>query len=161
MQIKNELSQFLNLFSLNEIYVKLYIFLCCIYFDFQIYILNHFFIMVPHFLIKPNFTMRKTLEFLDLDKNWRVRGLSRTYGLSTFKKFSDSSIFVEVFPSKRTKMFFEKISTYTCIQALKWRMQALFLMQIQNLKSDFQDFDFLLFLSIKSESNQCRNDPSK
>ena len=73
--------------------------------------------------------------------------------MSTFKKFSDLSILVEVFPSKPTKMFFEKISTYTCIQALKCRMQALFLMQIQNLKSDFQDFDFLLFLGIKSESN--------
>ena len=32
-------------------------------------------------------------------------------------------------------------------------MQALFLMQIQNFKSDFRDFDFLLFLGIKSESN--------
>ena len=51
-------------------------------------------------------------------------------------------------------MFIEKISTYTCIQALKCRMQALFLMQIQNFKSDFRDFDFLLFLGIKSESNQ-------
>ena len=27
-------------------------------------------------------------------------------------------------------------------------------MQIQNLKSDFRGFDFLLFLGIKSESNQ-------
>jgi len=51
-------------------------------------------------------------------------------------------------------MFFGKISTYTCIQALKFRMQAQFLMLIQNLKSDFRGFDFLLFLGIKSESNQ-------
>ena len=35
-------------------------------------------------------------------------------------------------------------------------MQALFLMQIQNFKSDFRDFDFLLFLGIKSESNLYR-----
>ena len=41
------------------------------------------------------------------------------------------------------------------MQALKFRMQALFLMQIQNLKSDFRCFDFLLFLGIKSETNQC------
>ena len=74
--------------------------------------------------------------------------------MSTFKKFSISSIFVELFPSKRTKMFFGKISTYTCIQALKCRMQALFLMKNQNLRLDFRDFDFLLFLGIKSESNQ-------
>ena len=67
---------------------------------------------------------------------------------------SDSSIFVEVFPSKRTKIFFVNIRTYTWIQALKCRMQALFLMQIQNLKSDFRGIDFLLFLGIKSESNQ-------
>ena len=33
-------------------------------------------------------------------------------------------------------------------------MQALFFMQIQNLKSDFRFFDFLLFLGIKSETNQ-------
>ena len=33
-------------------------------------------------------------------------------------------------------------------------MQALFLMQMQNLKSDCQDFDFLLLLGIKSESNK-------
>ena len=83
-----------------------------------------------------------------------MRGLSRTQGLPRFKKFSDSSIFEEVFPSKRTKMFFWKISTYTCIQALKFRMQALFLMQIQNLKSDFWGFDFLLQLGLKFESNQ-------
>ena len=70
-----------------------------------------------------------------------------------FKKISDSSIFEEVFPSKRTKMFFGKISTYTCIQALKFRMQALFLMQNQNLKPNFRGLDFLLFLGIKSESN--------
>ena len=50
-------------------------------------------------------------------------------------------------------MFFGKISTYTCIQALKFRMQALFFMQIQNSKSDFRFFDFLLFLGIKSETN--------
>ena len=61
---------------------------------------------------------------------------------------SDSSIFVEVFPSKRTKIFFVNIRTYTWIQALKCRMQALFLMQIQNLKSDFRGIDFLLFLGI-------------
>ena len=82
-----------------------------------------------------------------------MRGLSGTQGLPRFKKFSDSSIFEEVFPSKRTKMFYGKIRTYTCIQALKFRMQALFLMQNQNLKSDFQFFDFLLFLGIKSETD--------
>ena len=38
-------------------------------------------------------------------------------------------------------------------QALNCRMQELFLMQIQNLKSDFRGFDFLLFLEIKFESN--------
>ena len=70
-----------------------------------------------------------------------------------FKKFSDSSIFEEVFPSKRTKIYFGKISTYACLQALKFRMQALFFMQIQNSKSDFRFFDFLLFLGIKSETN--------
>ena len=32
--------------------------------------------------------------------------------------------------------------------------QVLFFMQIQNLESDCQDFDFLLFLEIKSDSNQ-------
>jgi len=32
-------------------------------------------------------------------------------------------------------------------------MQALFFMQIQNFKSDFRFFDFLLFLGIKSETN--------
>ena len=32
-------------------------------------------------------------------------------------------------------------------------MQALFLIQIQNLKSDFRGFDFLHFLEIKFESN--------
>ena len=37
---------------------------------------------------------------------------------------------------------FWKNKHYTCIQALKCRMQALFLFQIQNLKSDCQDFDF-------------------
>ena len=41
---------------------------------------------------------------------------------------------------KRTKMF-GKISTYTCIQAFKCRKQALFLMQIQNLKSHFRGFE--------------------
>ena len=41
-----------------------------------------------------------------------------------------------------------------CIQALKCRMQALFLMEIQNFKSDCKDFAFLLFLGIKSDSNQ-------
>ena len=50
-------------------------------------------------------------------------------------------------------MFFGKISTYTWIQALKCRLQALFLMQIRNLKSDFRGFDFLFFIGIKSESN--------
>ena len=70
-----------------------------------------------------------------------------------FKNFWDSSIFVEVFPSKRTKIYFGKISTYTCNQALKFCMLALFLMQIQNLKSDFRCFDFLLFLGINSETN--------
>ena len=83
-----------------------------------------------------------------------MRGLSGTWGLPRFKKFSDSSIFEEVFPSKRTKMVFGKISSYKCIQTLKFRMQALFLMQNQNLKSDFRFFDFLLFLGIKSETNQ-------
>ena len=34
---------------------------------------------------------------------------------------------------------------HSSIQALKFRMQALFLMQIQNLKSNFRGFDFLLF----------------
>ena len=29
-------------------------------------------------------------------------------------------------------------------------------MQIENLKPDFRGFDFLLFLGIKSESNQSR-----
>ena len=71
----------------------------------------------------------------------------------TFNKLPDWSIFEEVFPSKRTKMFFGKISTYTCIQVLKFRIQALFFMQNQNLKSDFRFFDFLLFLGIKSETN--------
>ena len=61
-------------------------------------------------------------------------------------------------PSKRTKIYFGKISTYACLQALKFRMQALFFMQIQNLKSDFRLFDFLLFLGIKSETNQSRSD---
>ena len=41
----------------------------------------------------------------------------------------------------------------------KFRMQALFLMQIQNLKSDFRCFDFLLFLGIKSETNLYKTDP--
>ena len=86
-----------------------------------------------------------------------MRGLSGTQGLPRFKKFSDSSIFEEVFPSKRTKMFFGKIRTYTCIQALKFCMQALFFMQIKNLKSDFRFSDFLLFLGIKSETNQWIN----
>ena len=86
-----------------------------------------------------------------------MRGLSKTQGLPRFKKFSDSSIFEEVFPSKRTKMFFGKISTYTCIQTLKFRMQALFFMQIQNLKSDLRFFGFLLFLGIKSETNQYKH----
>ena len=83
-----------------------------------------------------------------------MRGLSRAQGLPRFKKFSDSSIFEEVFPSKRTKMYLGKMSTYTCIKALKFCMKAIFLMQIQNSKSDFRGFDFLLFLGIKSESNQ-------
>ena len=34
-------------------------------------------------------------------------------------------------------MFFGKISIYTGIQALKFRIQALFLMQIQNFNSEF------------------------
>ena len=51
-------------------------------------------------------------------------------------------------------MYFGKISTYTCNQALKFHMQALFLMQIQNLKSDFRCFNFLLFLGMNSETNQ-------
>ena len=50
-------------------------------------------------------------------------------------------------------MIFGKISTCTCIQALKFRVQALFLMQIQNLKSDCRGFDFLIFLGIKSVTN--------
>ena len=44
----------------------------------------------------------------------------------------------------------ERPRSYIRIQALKFRMQALFLMQIQNLNSDFRGFDFLLFLGIKS-----------
>ena len=44
-----------------------------------------------------------------------MRGLSRAQGLPRFKKFSDSFIFEDVFPSKPTKMIFGKISTYTCI----------------------------------------------
>ena len=51
-------------------------------------------------------------------------------------------------------MCFGKISTYTCIHASKFCMQALFLMQIQILKSDCRGFEFLLFFGIKSESNQ-------
>ena len=43
--------------------------------------------------------------------------------------------------------------TYACLQALKFRMQALFFMQIQNSKPDFRFFNFLLFLGIKSETN--------
>ena len=77
--------------------------------------------------------------------------------LSAFTKFSDSFIFWEVFTSKRKKMLFGKISTYTCIQALKCRMQAVFLMQIKNFKSDCQDFDFLRFLGINSEFNHIWN----
>jgi len=83
-----------------------------------------------------------------------MRGLFRTQGLPRFRKFYDSFIFEKVFPSKRTKMFFAKISTYTCIKALKFRIQVLFLMKIQNFKSDFRCFDVLLFLGIKSETNQ-------
>ena len=111
--------------------------------------------------------MNDSVNFLNLDNPCaleipRIRQFLcvsfLTLGLSTFKKFSDSSIFEEVFPSKRTKMFFGKISTYTCIQALKCRMQALSLVQIQNLESDFRGFDFLLFLGINSETNKYSSD---
>jgi len=57
---------------------------------------------------------------------------------------NEDNLYVRIFPSKRKKTFFVRISTYTCIQALKFRMQALFLMQIQNLKSDSE---FWLFYS--------------
>ena len=70
-----------------------------------------------------------------------------------FKKFPDSPIYEEVFPSKRLKTIFGKISTYACIQWPKFRMQALFLMEISINLSDCRRFDLLLFLGLKSEFN--------
>ena len=59
-------------------------------------------------------------------------------------------------------LFFQKTFLFVLMeklpQALKFCMQALFLRQIQNLKSDFLGFGFLLFLGIKSESNHFRVD---
>ena len=42
-------------------------------------------------------------------------------------------------------------------QTLKIGMQALFLIQIPNKKSDFLCFDFLFFLGIESESNHIKH----
>ena len=63
--------------------------------------------------------------------------------------------FLGSFPSKRTKMFFQKKHMHSSTQISHYfYTQVLFLMKIQKFKSDCQDFDFLLFLEIKSDSNQ-------
>ena len=57
--------------------------------------------------------------------------------LSLFKKFSDLPISEEVIPPKRLKILFDKMGNFTCIQALKFRVQALF----------HADFEYLVGLS--------------
>ena len=44
------------------------------------------------------------------------------------------------------------LSTYTCIKALKCRRQALFLIQIQNLKSDFRDFERCIMFIVRQKA---------
>ena len=117
----------------------------CVYFDFLIYILNRTFLHGSSILMKPNFNMGKTLVFLDLDEIRRMLGLSKNCQHS--KSFQIRPFLRKFSHQNKRKCYLEK-------QALKCRIQALFLMQIQHLNSDSRGFDYLRFFGIKSESNQ-------
>ena len=102
---------------------------------------NYFFLFLNNNDSQIFLKCKRSLNWLDSDfipvkskksKSWQSDFEIWICVENRFTKFLDSSIFGEVFPSKRNKMFFEKISTYTGIQALKCRTQTLFLIEIQN-----------------------------
>ena len=99
--------------------------------------------------------MKKTLVFLD--KNDESVLFSRIHGflltICHSQRFQTRPFLRKFSHQNERNCLFGKLSTSTCIKTLKYRMQAVFLMQIKNFKSDYQDFDFLRFLGINSEFN--------